>query len=115
MRATDYRATFVCVALLLSSGAAADELPLGAGCQRDFAAVDDQADEHMRQINRVIASLESEMEDPAMSPSAGDSKDLILSKIKDAKLRRSEVFAKQHDDLNAIRERCGRLRGEKKR
>jgi len=98
-------------ALLLSSVATAgSEAPSGASCREEFAAVDDQADKDMQDINRLVSLLEAEIADPALSPSGPAFSDGLRVKLDAAKLRRSEIFDKQHHDLNAIRDRCDRLR-----
>ena len=101
--------------LMVGNAAGGSELPVGTLCRQQFLAVDDQADADLRNLNRLIALLESEIADPALSPGAPGFKDGLRDKLEAAKLRRSEVFDKQHDDLNSIRARCDRLRDAKRR
>lgn len=89
------------------------DLAAGALCRRDFRAVDDQADVDVRNLDRRIALLESEIADPALSGSAQAFKDALRDKLDAAKVDRSRVLDKQHDDLNAIRDRCDRTRDGK--
>jgi hypothetical protein len=109
---TPRRARMLFAALLLSSTAmAAPERSFNERCRLEFAAVDDQADKDLRDINRLIELLESEIADPALSSSGRDFSANLQAKLEAAKLRRTEVFDKQHTDLNAIRERCYRQAG----
>lgn len=96
--------------LLCSTGTAGSERSFNERCRLEFAAVDDQADKDLRDINRLIELLESEIADPALT-SSGDFSAGLQAKLEAAKLRRTEVFDKQHTDLNAIRERCYRKTG----
>jgi len=112
MNATRHRTKMILTALLLSSAATAagSEPSFSERCRQEFAAVDDQADKDMRDINRLVDLLESEIADPALSSSGRDFSDGLHAKLEAAKLRRAQVFEKQHADLNAIRERCYRLK-----
>ena len=101
--------------LLLSGTAAAGSELSSASCRLDFAAVDNQADKDIADINRLIALLESEIEDPALASSGQDFTAGLRAKITAAKLHRSQVFDKQHDDLNVIRDRCDRVWGDTQR
>ena len=112
MDATQHGARMLLGAFLLCSTATAgSERSFSERCRLEFAAVDDQADKDLRDINRLIELLESEIADPALSSSGRDFSAGLQAKLEAAKLRRTEVFDKQHTDLNAIRERCYRQTG----
>ena len=98
--------------LLLGGTAIAgpEQLPVGARCRMEFAQADDAADKDMREVNRLIALLENEIADPGVVLN----KDSLREKLVAAKLRRTQVLAKQHDDFNAIRDRCNKLRQEER-
>jgi hypothetical protein len=72
--------------LMLGTAAECHDLPTGALCRRDFRAVDDQADVDVRNIDRRIALLESEIADPALSGSAQAFKDALRDKLDAARL-----------------------------
>ena len=105
----------VASSLMLGTATASSDLPAGALCRRDFRAVDDQADVDVRDLNRRIELLESEITDPGLSGSEQSFKDGLRDKLEAAKVHRSEVLDKQHDDLNSIRARCDRMRDGKQR
>jgi|KBSMisStandDraft_5_1062788.scaffolds.fasta_scaffold557973_2 hypothetical protein len=111
MNASRHRTMMILTALFLSSAATARPEPsFSERCRQEFAAVDDQADKDLQDLNRLVELLESEIADPALSSSGRDFTDGLHAKLEAAKLRRTEVFDKQHADLNAIRDRCYRAR-----
>ena len=60
----------------------------------------------------MIATLEGEIGKRAKSSGEEDVRahDQLRVRLEAAKLRRSSILDKQHDDLNAVRARCDRLR-----
>jgi hypothetical protein len=85
------------------------ELPPGARCRQDIRAIDDQADVDMRDANKLIALLEDELDDRAIASSGQGMQDRLRARLAAAKTRRTDIFDKQHDDLNVVRARCDRL------
>jgi hypothetical protein len=83
--------------------------PPGTNCREEFRAVDDQADVDMREINQLIALLADEAGDRAIVSGGADARDHLRDRLAAARTRRSDILDKQHLDLNAIRDRCGRL------
>jgi hypothetical protein len=105
------RAACWLAALALSGNAiAGSDLPQGAKCRQEIRAVDDQADVDIQAIDRLIILLEGEVGDRAM-PSGGPL-DRLRERLDAAKLQRTSLLDKQHDDLNVIRARCDRLRDD---
>jgi hypothetical protein len=111
---TTVRAVAWLGALLLSGNAiASSELPHGAKCRQEIRAVDDQADVDIQAIGRLITLLEEEVDDRAIA--SGGQLDRLRERLDAAKLQRTGLLDKQHDDLNMIRARCDRLREDAKR
>jgi hypothetical protein len=98
--------------LSVAATAAGDPAPK-AGCWQEIRSVDDRADVDVREINRLIILLEDEIRSRSIA-SAGQESEL-RAKLEAAKLRRSGILDKQHDDLNAIRAWCDRSRDERQR
>jgi hypothetical protein len=89
--------------------------PSSATCRQEIRSIDDQTDSDVRDINRLIALLEDEAGDRAIASGGQDAQDRLRTRLEAAKLHRSSILDKQHDDLNAVRARCDRLRDEQRR
>ena len=94
----------------LTQSASASDESTSTRCRQEFSAIDDQADLEIRDLNRLIMLLESEVEDPGLAASSEGFRMDLRNKLEATKQRRAEVFDKQHDDLNAIRAKCSRSR-----
>jgi hypothetical protein len=107
--------TLLATQLLVSTAVANGDPPSSAKCRQEIRAIDDQTDIDVRDINRLIALLEDEVNDRAIASGGQDLQDRLRARLGAAKLHRSSILDKQHNDLNAIRARCDRLRDEAKR
>lgn len=102
----------VCTLALMTAFGAASSLANAQGevCRRDIRNLDDQAERDMREVNRLIALLDSEIVDPSLLPLGRAFQESLRVKLESAKLHRNEVLDKHHADLNAVRARCDRVR-----
>jgi len=82
--------------------------PSSTECTQRFRAIDDKADEDMRDAKELISLLEQEINDPAVISAFHD--DLRL-RLKAAETNRANILSKQHLDLNATRDQCNQQRG----
>ena len=101
-------ASVLLTALLLGSSVANAEQQSRASCSEAFRSVDDQADMDIRDADRLIALLEDEARDPAISSGDDALQNRLRERLKEAVRQRESILDKQHDDLNAIRARCDR-------
>ena len=110
MYATSLAMITLFVAPLLAGAPVANSEPSQtARCRQEIRAIDDQADVDMRDIDQLIDRLEDEVGDHAIASSGQDVQDGLRARLDAAKLRRSGILDKQHDDLNVVRARCDRV------
>ena len=98
------------IAFLLGNTIAYAGFPLGMTCSQEFRSVDDQADIDIREVDQLIGLLESELGDTAIASGDAGLKNHLHARLEAARTRRADLLKKQHNDLNAIRARCDRLR-----
>jgi hypothetical protein len=115
MLATELAMITLFVAPLLAGAPIANSEPSKSmRCRQEIRAIDDQADIDMRDIDQLIDRLQDEVGDRAIASSGQDVQDGLRARLDAAKLRRSGIFDKQHDDLNVVRARCDRLPDKKR-
>ena len=114
MFATELAMITLLVAPLMTGAPIANSEPSqSVSCRQEIRAIDDQADIDMRDIDQLIDRLEDEVGDRAIASSGQDVQDRLRARLDAAKLRRSGILDKQHDDLNVVRARCDRLPDKK--